>query len=236
MEDEGTALKARFDALKKDKKISRAEFARRYNVPGGDTMIYQHISGLKPISMEAGLAYAKGFGCSLAEISARLDKEASRLTMLVGTTDTGYAVNVEPVQAERQQYPIISWVQAGAWRQIVDAYPRGWGESMVFAQNQHGALTFALKVMGDSMEPEFREGDVIFVDPDKEPKAGSYVVAKNHEEEATFKKYRSRGKDAEGREVFELVPLNENYATLRSDQEPITIIGVVVEHTRVFKV
>ena len=107
---------------------------------------------------------------------------------------------------------------------------------MVFAQNQHGALTFALKVMGDSMEPEFREGDVIFVDPDKEPKAGSYVVAKNHEEEATFKKYRSRGKDAEGREVFELVPLNENYATLRSDQEPITIIGVVVEHTRVFKV
>ncbi|MCZ4058067.1 S24 family peptidase [Pantoea sp. LMR881] len=40
------------------------------------------------------------------------------------------------------------------------------------------------------MEPDFKEGDVIIVDPEIEPVPGEFVVAKNGEHEATFKKYR----------------------------------------------
>jgi hypothetical protein len=36
----------------------------------------------------------------------------------------------------------------------------------------------------------------------------------------------------DGQEVFELVPLNEDYAIMRSDQQPIQIIGTMMEHTR----
>ena len=42
------------------------------------------------------------------------------------------------------------------------------------------------------------------------------MVAKNHQAEATFKKYRPRGIDADGKPIFELVPLNDDYATICS--------------------
>jgi SOS-response transcriptional repressor LexA len=54
-----------------------------------------------------------------------------------------------------------------------------------------GEHNFALRVKGDSMEPEFNEGDII-VSPTAKAGHGDYVEAKNDEEEATFK-WRRRG-------------------------------------------
>jgi phage repressor protein C with HTH and peptisase S24 domain len=45
------------------------------------------------------------------------------------------------------------------------------------AQDGCGALEpYALRVLGDSMEPEFPDGCVIIVDPGHAPHDGSYVV------------------------------------------------------------
>lgn len=63
-ETEATALATRFVAVK-----NRAAFAREFGIAGGGAMIYQHIKGIKPISIDAALAYATGFKCSLEEIS-----------------------------------------------------------------------------------------------------------------------------------------------------------------------
>lgn len=41
------------------------------------------------------------------------------------------------------------------------------------------------------MEPEFREGEVVIVNPHVEAKPGDYVIVKNDEEEATFKQLRN---------------------------------------------
>mgnify|MGYP004716968083 FL=1 len=57
------------------------------------------------------------------------------------------------------------------------------------------------------------------------------MVAKNGEDEALFKKYRPRG-IINGQEVYELVPLNEDYPTLRSDSSKIRIIGTMMEHRK----
>jgi SOS-response transcriptional repressor LexA len=133
---------------------------------------------------------------------------------------------------DRRGYPVISPVQAGNWREIVDTFPRGSADEYRMASNEYGPHTFALRIVGNSMEPEFVEGDLVFIDPDVRPRPGNFVVAKNHEEEATFKKYRPRGIDANGVEIFELVPLNPDYAVMRSDQQPIKIIGTMMEHTR----
>lgn len=62
---------------------NRAQFARDHSVPGGQAGIYQHITGNRPISLEAAIAYASGFKCSLREISPRwadLVTEASKYT------------------------------------------------------------------------------------------------------------------------------------------------------------
>jgi hypothetical protein len=69
MEQEATALRARFAG------VNRAAFAREHNLKGGQALIYQHINAVRPISLEAAKAYAKGFGVGLEEISPRLASE-----------------------------------------------------------------------------------------------------------------------------------------------------------------
>lgn len=140
--------------------------------------------------------------------------------------------NIEPALPADRTIPVISYVQAGNWRDIVDNNPIGYSDDTIPARGEYGMYTFALRIMGNSMEPEFREGDVVVIDPDVAPTPGDYVVARNHVEAATFKKYRPRGVDERGHPIFELVPLNDDYAVMRSDQEPIQIIGTMVEHTR----
>lgn len=91
-------------------------------------------------------------------------------------------------------------------------------------------FTFALRIEGDSMEPDFKEGDIIIVDPELEPIPGEFVVAKNGNNEATFKKYRPTFTDLTGRQHYELVPLNDDYPTINSSDRPLKIIGVMIEH------
>ena len=48
--------------------------------------------------------------------------------------------------------------------------------------------TFVLRVRGESMEPKFHDGDLIFVDPEAAPLSGRYVVVRLEDShEATFK-------------------------------------------------
>ena len=52
IEEEAAALRERFQG------VNRAAFARDHEVKGGQAMIYQHITGRRPISIEAAMAYA----------------------------------------------------------------------------------------------------------------------------------------------------------------------------------
>lgn len=148
----------------------------------------------------------------------------------------GYS-NVDPaVIPQAGRVPILSYVQAGNWREMCEQASAADGSlEYTTAAASVSGCAFALWVRGNSMEPEFREGELLIIDPEAAPSAGDYVIAKNGHEEATFKKYRSRGEYPDGRPRFELVPLNEDHATLSTDQGVIAIIGVVVEHRRIFK-
>lgn len=140
--------------------------------------------------------------------------------------------NVEPaVIFQGKRIPILSYVQAGNWREMCEQATAFDGNvEYVSAGGEIGPYGFGLWLRGDSMVPLFKEGDLIIVDPDESPQPGDYVVAKNGSNEATFKKYRPRGIDENGQEVFELVPLNDDYPTMHSDRQHIQIIGVMVEH------
>jgi hypothetical protein len=41
-----------------------------------------------------------------------------------------------------------------------------------------------------------------------------------------------RGVGEDGIEVFDLVPLNEDHAVLRSDRNRLVLLGTVIEHRR----
>lgn len=144
--------------------------------------------------------------------------------------------NVEPaVIPQGNRIPILSYVQAGNWREICEQATGFDGNvEYVTASVDIGSQGFGLWIRGRSMTPMFNEGDLVIIDPDEQPRPGDYVVAKNGSEEATFKKYRPRGIDESGQEVFELVPLNDDFPTMHSDRQHIEIIGVMVEH-RIFR-
>ena len=64
--------------------VNQAKFARDFNVPGGSSMLSQHIKGRRPINLESAMAYARGFGCPLSEISPRLAAEVSSASRITG--------------------------------------------------------------------------------------------------------------------------------------------------------
>lgn len=215
--------------------ISDRIFSRRTALNLSKTALAKAI-GVSDVSVgkwESGLNQPKGR--YLNDLAAALGVTVDWL--LAGSGDgpeqpiPGYH-NVEPaVIPQGKRIPVISYVQAGNWREMCEQATTFDGNvEYVTASVDIGPCGFGLWVRGDSMLPQFKEGDLIIVDPDEVPQPGDYVVAKNGSDEATFKKYRPRGIDENGQEVFELVPLNDDYPSMHSDRQYIQIIGVMVEH------
>jgi len=66
---------------------------------------------------------------------------------------------------------------------------------------------YALRVLGDSMLPEFEEGAIIVIDPAGAIKDGSFVIAM-HNDEYIFRQLRIHN------ERYYLQPLNDLYDTV----------------------
>ncbi|MGF7497867.1 XRE family transcriptional regulator [Kingella kingae] len=133
-------------------------------------------------------------------------------------------VSEMPTPTPLYSVPIISWVQAGSW-QPVELFDDDDLEYIV-CRTKLGKDGYALRVRGDSMQPEFTEGDIIVVDPHGEPRAGSFVIAL-HDDETTFKQLVFDG----SRPM--LRPLNSNYPYLQI-KENDRILGVVKEKVKLY--
>lgn len=195
------------------------------------------------IAKERGLnqtAFAAKLGATSADVSnwkkrgMPADRHLDAAVALGISVDALFAgsPNVVPAPIGARSVPVISAIQAGMWCEIVDQFQPGDADEYLLTDLELSAHAFALTIRGDSMLPEFNPGDRVIIDPEVAPHPGDFVAAKNGEQEATFKKYRPRGMDASGNMVFELVPLNDDYPTLRSDIEPIRIVGTMVEHRK----
>ena len=94
-------------------------------------------------------------------------------------------------------------------------------------EEDHGACSgsesFALMVLGDSMAPEFAEGDVIVIEPDGLATDGSFVLARS-DDEWIFRQLVATG------DGWKLRPLNPDYAIIALD-DLSTVRGVVIQRT-----
>ncbi|WP_338510117.1 LexA family protein [Erwinia aphidicola] len=141
------------------------------------------------------------------------------------------ASNVSPSTMGTKRIPILSYVQAGLWTESLEI--RGYDGSMSYllTDDDYSDRVFALVIEGDSMTPKFNAGDRIIVDPDVFPIPGDFVVARDDvKNETVFKKYRPTGIDLRGNDVYELVPLNDDFPTLRSSTGKLTLLGTMIEH------
>ncbi len=136
--------------------------------------------------------------------------------------------NVELGPSLQREIPLISWVQAGNWQDVIDNLPTGQGEKWVATTARVGPHAYALRIVGDSMTnpngaPSFPEGITIIVDPDREASTGKFVVVRqNSDKECTFKQLVRDG------ERYYLRPLNPRYPILELAQDAV-ICGVLVQ-------
>jgi len=170
-------LKDRLKAARRHANLTQAELAQRVG-----------ITQVSISDIERGKTESTGY---IAQIAAACG--VSPLWLADGRGSMLGETNVEPGPDVRGQLPLISWVQAGAWSEVIDLYAVGDAEMWLPCPAAHGPRAFALRVKGESMynphgRRSFRPDDLIFVDPDRNPENGSLVVAKlDDSQEATFK-------------------------------------------------
>lgn len=75
-QEEADALRRLFDEANVQ---NFAAFARRYEIPGGKSIISQHLNKVRPISLECAVAYAIAFCKPLELLSRRLADLIARL-------------------------------------------------------------------------------------------------------------------------------------------------------------
>jgi SOS-response transcriptional repressor LexA len=121
--------------------------------------------------------------------------------------------------------PVISWTQAGHWREVTEHS----GEFEEYVETDSNGA-FALRVKGDSMEPEFHEDDIIVVNPSLKQEHNDYLVVSNEEGEATFKQLKKYGK------TRVLHPLNPKFDDIELNRETeYRVIGVVIEKKKKYR-
>jgi SOS-response transcriptional repressor LexA len=127
--------------------------------------------------------------------------------------------NVETAPEIKGTVPLISWVQAGHWHDVIDNLHPGEGERIhtTYRVRKH---TYALRVRGDSMEPKFPEGAILIVEPEENPEPGTFVIVRHNGGEATFKQLMVDG------DTRYLKPLNPRYPIMAVQPDAV-FCGVV---------
>jgi len=127
---------------------------------------------------------------------------------------------MQPVPLPRE-VPLINSVTAGQPTEFTDlGYPARVADDYVRMPDLSDPDAFAARVVGDSMQPEYLEGDVVVFSPAARVESGSDCFARlEPDQETTFKRvYFEAGEGSV--ELIRLQPLNARYAprTLPRDQ------------------
>ncbi|WP_171040132.1 S24 family peptidase [Pseudoalteromonas sp. S1688] len=191
--------------------IKAVEIARKLKISKGT--VSQWCTGLNKPRGENAVKLAKALRCNVS-------------WLMEGKGEPNKNVELELGPDLRGQAPLISWVQAGKWKEI-DMESLHQTDTTFY---QHTANVsdeaFALRVKGDSMTSftggkSIPEGSVIIVDPNMQAEHSKVVVAMlDDSEEATLKQLVIDG----GAKY--LKPFNNSYPTM-SINGNCTIIGVV---------
>lgn len=153
----------------------------------------------------SGLARKAGLDATSFNRSKRISAEGrerwpstesiSKILAATGASLEEFLLLVEPREgAPRTMVPLIGMTQAGSGRFFTEeGMPTGgpgWEE--IEFPDLATEKVFALEVQGDSMEPLYRDGDVLIVSPNANIRKGDRVVVRTHAGEVTAKELKRR--------------------------------------------
>ena len=182
------------------------------------------------ISRVAYTRYENGSRIPKTDIAARLSEYfgISLKELLSGVKEESEK-NIEVKEKEYVRIPVMGSIPAGipfeAIQNIEDY------EDLPVSMINPGAQYFGLRVKGDSMEPEYLDGDTIILQRAEECVSGDDCAVMINGDDATFKRVRLQENG------LTLQPLNHKYEprffTAKEVRDlPVRIIGVVVEVRR----
>jgi len=136
------------------------------------------------------------------------------------------SANVDAPLPVGRPIPVINRVAAGYPREFTDLdYPATVADDYVSCPDVNDPDAFAARVVGDSMEPAYREGEIVVFSPVEPTKDGcDCFVRLQRDNESTFKRVYF---EDEGQRI-RLQPLNSKYAPRVVDREDVDGMYVAV--------
>lgn len=110
------------------------------------------------------------------------------LGLRVAEPRTDYDSNVAPGPALQDRVPLISWVRAGDLCDTEDPFQPGDAEDWLDCPFPHSPSAFCLELRGLSMWPDYREGEIVLVEPDLTALHNDDVIARTPDGQSTFKR------------------------------------------------
>ncbi|MGB1547863.1 MAG: S24 family peptidase [Alphaproteobacteria bacterium] len=171
--------------------------------------------GLSP----SGLARRAGLDPTTFNKSKRVTREGKprwpsteSIAKILEATESSFgefAIHLgdEAAQGLAQRVPVIGFAQAGSEGYFDDAgYPTGSGWDETVFPYIGDAHAYALEINGDSMQPIYRDGDIILVSPAENVRRGDRVVVKTKAGEVMAKELKRQSSKR-----IELLSLNRAY-------------------------
>ena len=156
-----------------------------------------------------------------AEPDAPVDLDAAHDAGVLRELVERQAGNVDPVRVNA--VPVINRVSCGYPRDFTDlGYPPRHADAHVSCPDVDDPDAFAARVFGDSMEPLYREGDIVIFSPQQGPRHGDDCFVRFADGTTTFKRVFFEDDPASGRGILRLQPRNERYPPQTVAAEAVT--------------
>jgi repressor LexA len=187
----------------------------------------------------AGLDVRPGeWGASALDAAWRSGELARLVAKMNGGLSAGsIGGNVDQTRGMlMRQVPLINNVAAGTPTEFTDlGYPARVADEYVAAPMVDDPDAFAARVVGDSMEPTYRAGDIVIFSPARVVQSGmDCFVRLEPDQETTFKRVRLVGSEGvqEGETHIRLEPLNPKYPVRVVEREMVAGMYAAVSVTR----
>ncbi len=175
----------------------------------------------------------RGVGSFGERVAREIERQCGKPRGWLDLAETGPEAR-QPGPRQQGLCPVISWVAAGSWNGMET--PAGSGDDVddwMPCPVSHSSSTFVLRVRGESMynpagRLSFSDGDLIFVDPQRQAENKSCVVIRRERDQsATFKQLVQEGEPPNMRQF--LKPLNPQWPDPIIEMGPDAwLCGVVI--------
>lgn len=194
------ALNAIYKAKKKALGITQERIAIEGLKAGSQSAASHYLTGRNALNIEAAAIFARYLQVSVSEFSPRLAREIGEMAQAIiegepapSLTNDAPAERLElpaflrgvdehsnvqggPVAIRDGVVPVVGMAKLGAqgYFDAID-YPVGHGDGYVLISSSD-ENAYALRVVGDSMEPRIRNGEFVMIEPNKPYTSGDDVL------------------------------------------------------------